>query len=390
MNNKSESGYIPLSVPEIGGNEWKYIKDCLDTGWVSSVGSYVIRFESELATYVGAPHAVATCNGTSALHIALLVAGVQPDDEVVMPSLTFIAPANAVRYAGAWPAFVDSERSYWQMDAEGFADFLANACEVTDGVLRNRHTGRRVSAVMPVHILGHPADLDAIMELAQRYGLKVIEDATECLGANYRGRPVGTHGDVGCYSFNGNKIVTTGGGGMLVTANAEWAARARYLTTQAKDDAVEFVHNAVGYNYRLTNVQAAMGCAQLELLQAYIEKKRTIARRYHDELGRVPGVTLMPRASWAEPNWWLYTVLIDPVEYGMSSRELMRLLQAEEIESRPLWQPMHLSPAHSQSYAHGCGTAEWLNERALSLPCSVGLTDEAQERVIRTISAARR
>src|SRR5450631_470569 len=243
---------IPLSVPEIRGNEWKYVKDCLDTNWVSSVGSYVDQFEKMTAEYVGAKHAIATVNGTSALHIAMLLAGVNAEDEVLVSTLTFIAPVNAVRYIGAWPVFIDAEQQYLQIDPAAVVDFLENGCTWDGHELRNRRSGRRVAAILPVHILGHPVDLDPVMAVAAKYALPVIEDATEGLGARYRGKSLGSFGSAGCFSFNGNKIITTGGGGMLVTDDATWAARARYLTTQAKDDPIEYVHNAVGYNYRLT------------------------------------------------------------------------------------------------------------------------------------------
>jgi perosamine synthetase len=256
--------FIPLSEPSIGGNEWKYVKECLDTNWVSSAGAFVDRFEAELAAYAGAQYGIATSNGTSALHVALLAVGVLPDDEVIVSTLTFIAPANAIRYVGAWPVFMDADATYWQMDVEKLADFLNNGCKWQDGQLKNIATGRRVSAILPVHILGHPCDMDPIIALAEKYGLKVIEDATESLGAQYKEHAVGTMGHVGCFSFNGNKLLTTGGGGMVVTNDSALAERVRYLTTQAKDDPLEYVHNEVGFNYRLTNIQAAIGCAQLE------------------------------------------------------------------------------------------------------------------------------
>ncbi len=225
----SAEGFIPLCVPEIRGNEWKYIKECLDTNWVSSVGAYVNRFEEMVADYVGTNHAVATVNGTSALHVALLVAGIEPDDEVLVSTLTFIAPANAIRYAGAWPLFIDAEPEYWQMSPQNVADFLERECNFQDGEVRNKHTGRRVKAIMPVHILGHPVDMEPILDVARKYNLVVIEDATESLGAKYQGRMVGHLGDIACFSFNGNKILITGGGGMIVTDNEAWARKAQYL-----------------------------------------------------------------------------------------------------------------------------------------------------------------
>jgi perosamine synthetase len=289
--------FIPLIVPEIRGNEWKYIKECLDTNWVSSVGTYVDRFEKMVADCAGTKYAVATINGTAALHISLILAGVQADDEVLVSSLTFIAPVNAIRYVGAWPIFIDAEPKFWQIDPSGVVDFIENGCRWDGESLRNRRTGRRVKAILPVHILGHPVDLNPILAAAAKYSLPVIEDATEGLGARYCGKNIGGIGHAGCFSFNGNKIITTGGGGMFVTNNSEWAARARYLTTQGKDDPIEYVHNAVGYNYRLTNVPAAMGCAQMEMLDEFVEAKRRIAKRYQDLLASLPGVNLPQEAG---------------------------------------------------------------------------------------------
>jgi len=377
--------FIPLCVPEIRGNEWRYIKDCLDTGWVSSVGSYVDRFEQMCAARVGVTHAVATVNGTAALHIALQLAGVEPDDEVLVPTLTFIAPANAVRYCGAWPVFIDAEPEYWQMDPAKTADYLENGCVWRDGTLRSRTTGRRVRALLPVHVLGHPVDLAPLLELARKFNVAVIEDATESLGATYRDRPVGQLGDIACLSFNGNKLVTTGGGGMILTNNAAWAQRAKYLTTQAKDDPVEYVHGAIGYNYRLTNVQAAMGCAQMELLDEYIAAKRRIAASYAAAFADLEGITPMREAPWASSVFWMFTVLLDKAKTGIDSRALLSRMQERKIQTRPLWQPLHQSPAHAGAPAVMSGVAERLFHNCLSLPCSVGLRPEEQERVIASL-----
>src|SRR6476619_7426048 len=272
----AEAGTIPLSVPELGGNEWLYVKECLDTNWVSSAGPFVDRFERMVAAVSGDRFAVATASGTAALHLALLVAGIESDDEVIVSSLTFVAPVNAIRYVGAWPVFIDAEPNHWQMDPQKVADFLTNQCIWANGQLRNKSTGRRVKAILPVHILGHPCDMDPIVQIARKFELVVIEDATEALGARYKSRPVGKPGDVACFSFNGNKIITTGGGGMIVTDNERWAEKAKYLSTQAKDDPIEYIHDEIGYNYRLTNIQAALGVAQIELLDKHIAAKRNI------------------------------------------------------------------------------------------------------------------
>lgn len=379
--------FVPLIEPEIRGNEWKYVKECLDTKWVSSVGSYVDRFEKSVAEQAGVQFAIATVNGTAALHIALILAGVQADDEVLVSSLTFIAPVNAIRYVGAWPIFIDAEPNYWQMSSEKVVEFLDRGCRWDGNELWNLQTGRRVKAIIPVHILGHPVDLNPILEVAAKYSLPVIEDATEGLGASYYGKSVGGAGQFGCFSFNGNKIITTGGGGMLVTNNAELAARARYLTTQAKDDPIEYVHNAVGYNYRLTNVLAAIGCAQMEQLGAYVEAKREIAKRYRSSLASLSGIRLPEEADWAFSTYWMYTVLVDEEESGISSRQLLKELADRRIQTRPLWQPIHRSQAHDASSSLPCPIADALYSQAISLPCSVGLTRSAQDYVIETISS---
>lgn len=383
----SSEPFIPLSVPHVAGNEWKYVKECLDTGWVSSVGSFVDRFERVFAERIGARHAVACTSGTAALHVALLLSGVEPGDEVVVPTLTFIAPANAVVYVGAHPVFVDAEPRYFQLDVDKLRTFVEQGCIVQGGVLRNRATGRRVRAIVPVHVVGHPCDMGPLIELAERFGLEVVEDATEALGSTYDRRAVGTFGRVGCFSFNGNKIMTTGNGGMMVTNDAELARRAKYLTTQAKDDPVEFVHGAVGFNYRLANVSAAIGVAQLEQLDEYLRRKERISRRYDEALGPLPGVTVPSEAPRARTNRWLYTVRIDENAFGMGSRGLMAQLRSAGIETRPLWQPLHRSPAHVGAFAYECEVADRLNAECLCLPSSVALKEKEQGRVIDAISA---
>jgi perosamine synthetase len=380
-------GSIPLCVPEIGGNEWKYIKDCLDTNFVSSVGPYVDLFEQKLAEYTGVKYAVATVNGTAAIHIGLMVTGVEKDDEVLVSSLTFIAPVNAIRYAGAWPVMIDAEPACWQMDVRRAAAFLENDCRWDGKELRNKITGRRVKAIMPVHILGHPVDMDDLLAVAGKFNLVVIEDATESLGAKYKGRMLGSLGDIACFSFNGNKVITTGGGGMIVTNREDWATKAKYLTTQAKDDPLEYIHNEIGYNYRLTNIQAAMGCAQLEQLDDFIAKKRAITRRYVEAFSKIPGLKPSGIADWAESICWMFSMAVDPDRYGMDSRTLLKALLDAGIFVRPLWQPAHLSPAHKDAVLLDCPVAAELNRTAISLPSSVGLTAEQQEFVIRKIAS---
>lgn len=384
----SEAAFIPLSAPHLSGNEWTYIKDCLDTNWVSSVGSYVTRFENDLAKAADMPFAVATTCGTAALHIAFLVAGVRPGDEVIVSSMTFIAPVNAIRYANAVPVLVDAESNYWQMDVDKVRAFLEQDCERRDAGVFNKLTGRRVAAIVPVHILGHPVEMKSLVSLADEFGLVVIEDATEALGSTYFGRPVGSLGHMGCYSFNGNKIITTGGGGMLVTANEKWASKARYLTTQAKNDPQEYIHHEVGYNYRLTNIQAAFGCAQMEALAGYVERRRAINRLYRAALADVPGFVLQAEAEGVRSNFWLSTAHISADEFGMNARALRQKLKEARIEARPLWQPAHLSPAHHDAVKLPCPVAENLFANCLSIPSCSFSTDADIERVISAISDA--
>lgn len=374
--------FIPLCVPEVRGNEWTYVKECLDTGWVSYAGSFVNRFENEFAAKVGTAFAVATASGTAALHIALILADVRPGDEVITSAITFVAPVNAIKYVGAHPVLIDAEPDYWQMDPTSVHRFLEEDCVREGGEVRNRRTGRRVRAIMPVHVLGHPVDLDPILSLAEAYGLEVIEDATESLGATYRGRNVGTFGRLAAFSFNGNKLLTTGGGGMICTNDPALAARGKHLTTQAKAEEVEFVHDEIGFNYRLTNLAAAIGLAQLEQLDSYVAAKLSIARRYAEGLSSLSGIEPMSEAAWARSVFWMYTIRVTGT---LDSRELLRFLGVERIQSRPLWQPMHRSPAHPDLATFDCPVADALNAECLSVPCSVGLTPGQQNRVIDAI-----
>lgn len=378
-------GSIPLCVPEIRGNEWQYIKECLDTNWVSSVGSFVDRFERSIADFVGVGHAVATVNGTSALHIALLVAGVEPDDEVLVSTLTFVAPAAAIRYVRAWPIFMDADPIHWQMDADKVREFLETECVQRNGQLFNSATNRRIKAILPVHILGHPCDMDPIAEVCRRFGLSLIEDAAESLGSKYQGANAGSMGDVSCFSFNGNKLITTGGGGMVVTDKPELAERARYLTTQAKDDPIEYVHNEIGYNYRLSNIQAAMGLAQMEQIGNYLEKKQTIAKAYERELGGRTEITLMGQREGTDSAHWLNTILLNPCITLKERMQLVKDLIDDGIGVRPLWRPIHSLPPYADCQAFRIEHADALYKRGMSLPSSVGLEPEEQQRCIATL-----
>ena len=376
---------IPLSVPEIKGNEWDYVKECLDTNWVSYVGHYVNKFEEVMADYVGVQYAVATASGTAALHTALLVAGIQENDEVLVSTLTFVAPVNAIRYVGAWPVFIDSEPKYWQMDPNKVVDFLNQECRWKNGKLYNRLTGRQIKAILPVHILGHPVDINSIVEIARKFNLTVIEDAAESLGAKYYGKSVGDLGDISCFSFNGNKVVTTGGGGALLTNNEEWAVRAKHLTTQSKQDSLEYVHDEIGYNYRMNNIAAAIGVAQMEQLDSFIDKKRQIASMYFQGLQDLADCSLMEEAKYAFSTFWLYTLLMHESAVDIDSRQVIRELQKFGIQSRPLWRPAHRQKMFQDCVYYGADCADSMNALGVQLPSSVGLQIEEQEYVIQTL-----
>ncbi|MBS60171.1 MAG: aminotransferase DegT [Anaerolineaceae bacterium] len=376
---------IPLSVPEIKGNEWDYVKECLDTNWVSYVGHYVNKFEEVMADYVGVQYAIATASGTAALHTALLVAGIQENDEVLVSTLTFVAPVNAIRYVGAWPVFIDSEPKYWQMDPNKVVDFLNQECRWKNGKLYNRLTGRQIKAILPVHILGHPVDINSIVEIARKFNLTVIEDAAESLGAKYYEKSVGDLGDISCFSFNGNKVVTTGGGGALLTNNEEWAVRAKHLTTQSKQDSLEYVHDEIGYNYRMNNIAAAIGVAQMEQIDSFIDKKRQIASMYFEGLQDLADCSLMEEAKYAFSTFWLYTLLIHESAVDIDSRQVIRELQEFGIQSRPLWRPAHRQKMFQDCVYYGADCADSMNALGVQLPSSVGLQIEEQEYVIQTL-----
>ncbi|MBF0330170.1 MAG: LegC family aminotransferase [Nitrospirae bacterium] len=364
---------IPLSEPEISGNEWKYVKDCLDSGWVSSVGEYVGRFERMVADYTGSRFAVATVNGTAALHVSLIACGVLPGDEVIVPTLTFIAPANAVRYCGAYPVFMDCDPDTLCIDAEKTAHFLdIECCKGKDGHTYNKMSGRRIKALMPVHVFGHPSEMKSLMEICSNKNIDIIEDATEGLGSEYGGKKTGSFGRSGCFSFNGNKIITTGGGGMVVTDDEALAKKVRHLTTQAKTDPVEYDHDEIGYNYRLTNIQSAIGVAQMERLEEFIERKRKNARLYSELLSKVPGAELMWEQPGVRSNFWFYTIRVSSGQ----KKPLMDSLASKGMQARPVWKLMHTLQMYADCQGYFIEKATEAYERCLNIPCSVGLEPE--------------
>lgn len=376
---------VPLNVPYLAGNEKEYLTRCVRDNWVSSVGPYVTKFENDFADYVDADHAVACSSGTAALHLALLSVGVGPGDLVLVSTLTFIASANAIRYVGAEPVLVDCSADTWQIDPRLVAEFLDNQCEISGEKCIHGATKRRVAAILPVHILGHAVDIDRILKLAQQYRLKVVEDAAEGIGTYVGDTHVGCFGDAGCFSFNGNKTITTGCGGMVVSNDEDVALRVKFLSQQAKESGREFVHQELGYNYRMSNLHAAVGLAQLEQLPQHLAKKLQISERYREELIDVPGISWNVVEENTTSAWWLCTVRISEREFGASATMLQDKLLENGIETRKLWQPMHLSAVHRDSFCVGGQCAEELFKEALSLPSSVSLTQEDQDRVISII-----
>ncbi|MDQ0285619.1 perosamine synthetase [Desulfofundulus luciae] len=352
---------IPLDAPNIGELEKEYVLRALESGYVSSIGPLVSEFEGRFAGYVGARYAVATVNGTAAIHLALRLLGIGPGDEVIVPALTFIATANPVVYVGATPVVVDVDPLTWNIDP----DEVERA--VTD----------RTRAVIPVHLYGNPADMSRLMDIARRHGLYVIEDAAEALGATYNGQHVGTFGDIGIFSFNGNKVITTGGGGMLVTNDPDLAARARLLVNQGRAFGVmEYEHLEIGYNFRLTNTQAALGLAQMERLEQFLATKRRNASLYRELLNKVPGLGWQQELHEGRSSWWLFSILVNPNDFGQDRYALARRLQGAGIQVRPLFLPLSRQPAYAGYGLKTCPVAESLHRRGLNLPSASFLTEE--------------
>lgn len=367
--------YIALHEPVFEGNEWKYIKECLDTGWVSSAGAYVDRFEQMLCDYTDSSHAVASVNGTAALHICLLLAGLEAGDEVLVPALTFVATANAVSYCKATPHFVDVEEKTLGIDPVKLNDYLRKIAMLRGGVCYNRETGNRIRAVVPMHTFGHPVDIDPLQDLCERYHLALVEDAAESLGSLYKGRHTGTWGLVSSLSFNGNKTITTGGGGAILTNNASAAKLAKHLTTQARlVNRWEFNHDMIGYNYRMPNLNAALGCAQLEQLPNFIKKKRNLANRYREVFQNVPGIRFFTEPNFARSNYWLNTLILDQ-EFACQRDDLLESTNQAGIITRPLWKLMHKLIMYQDCPRMDLSVAEDLESRIINIPSSAILGD---------------
>ena len=370
---------VALHEPCFGGNEWDYTKDCLDCGYVSSVGKYVDLFEQKLAEYTGAGYAVAAVNGTAALHLCLKLAGVLPGDEVLVPALTFVATANAVCYCGAVPHFVDSNCESLGVDSTKLADYLKETAVIKDGVCYNRRTMRPVRALVAMHTFGHPADLEPLLEVCRAYRLELVEDAAESLGSFYKGRHTGTFGKLASLSFNGNKIVTTGGGGAILTNDAELARMAKHISKTAKvPHPWAFVHNRVGYNYRMPNINAALGCAQMEQLDRFLRAKRVLAQSYRQLFDGVPGIVFFSEPSYAKSNYWLNTLILDENSARLRDQILLET-NNQGIGTRPAWTLMSNLPIFKDCPHMPLPVAESLERRIINIPSSAVLGERLAE-----------
>lgn len=366
--------FIPLSVPNIQGRELEYVTHALKSEWVSTAGSYILDFEKRMEEYLRVTGTVACQSGTAGIHLALMACGVTREDEVIVPTLTFIAAVNPVKYIGAEPVFMDCDDSL-TLDPVKLGEFCEKECSFKDNILINKMNGRKVKAIVVVHVFGNMADMKAIMEIAGKYNLKVIEDATEALGTyytegRYKGYYAGTIGDIGVLSFNGNKIITTGGGGMVISKHKEYADQCRYLSTQAKNDTLYFVHDDIGFNYRMTNLQAALGLAQLEQLEQFIQNKTDNYSNYKQE-----GVSLLGFREGIRPNYWFYSHITNQRD------ELIQYLEKKEIQTRPVWKLIHTQKPYRDSIAYKIEKALYYYKYIINIPCSTNLSSEEVCRV---------
>ena len=358
---------IPVSEPALGEKELLYVSECILTGWVSSIGKFVTQFEEMFAKFCDTKYAISTSSGTTALHLSLLALGIQLGDEVIVPSLTFIATANVVRHCGATPVFIDSEMETWNIDPSLIEEAITP----------------RTKAIIPVHLYGHPADMDPIVAIAKKYNLHVIEDAAEAHGALYKGKKVGSLGEMGTFSFFGNKTITTGEGGMVVTDDETLYNKMQMTKAHGMDPKIKYIHPVLGYNYRLTNIQAAIGVAQMEKINEIIEKKRLIAKWYENGLKNIPGIILPPEKEWARNVYWMYSILIDDSITGISRDELMENMERNGIETRPIFYPIHKQPIYNLSL--NLPVVEKLSTIGLSLPSASKLQKEDVERIVKEI-----
>ncbi len=377
---------IALSSPIIAGNEWKYVKECLDAEWISTAGEYVKIFEEKVGIYTGAKYAIACVNGTSALQISLRLAGVQNGDEVIVPTLTFIAPVNAVAYNGATPIFMDCD-DYYNIDSYKTIQFIENETIFKNGFTYNKTTNKKITAIVPVHIWGNAVWLDELVTICEERNIVVVEDASESLGTfysngNYSGLHTGTIGKLGCISFNGNKIITTGGGGMIITDDEELSKKAHYLTTQAKDDPVRYIHDEIGYNFRLPNIQAALGVAQLEQLSKFLNRKRDILKHYIEAIKNIDGLEMATVPTYANNNHWINILQIDTDLYDKDLEMIMTQMSQNSIQTRPVWTLNHLQKPYKSCQNYKIEKAVEFVQSSLCLPSSTKLSKEEIHKVV--------
>jgi perosamine synthetase len=380
---------IPLSEPCLKGREFDYLVDAFLSTWISSSGKYIELFESKFSKLFGDSSAVATNSGTSALHITLVESKIGRDDEVIVPTITFISPINTVKYVGAEPVFMDCD-DHLNLDIAKVEQFLATECDFNGEKVINKKTKRRVRAIIPVHVFGNLVDMEYLMDVASRYNLTVIEDATEALGSyfktgNYKGKQAGVTGDYGCFSFNGNKIITTGGGGMVITKKKDNADHIRYLVAQAKDDSVFYKHNEIGYNFKMTNLTAALGVAQLENLLTFVQDKRKNFNIYAEALDGYKGLSLIKEPPYSFSNHWFYSLVVDKEKFGISRDQLLQKLLDNSIQSRPVWYPNHLQKPYLNCQRYCIEKANWYYDKVINIPCSSNLSVEEIKNVIKVI-----
>lgn len=385
--------FIPLSVPNLKGNELKYVTDAVEQEWVSTGGSYINKFEADIAKYVNVNEAVACQSGTAGLHLSLILSDVTKNDEVIVPTLTFIAAVNPVRYIGAEPIFMDCDDTLC-IDTKKLREFCENECELINDKLINKLTKKHIKALIVVHVFGNSVNMDEVMQIAKDFNLKVIEDATEALGTRYisgkyEGKYAGTIGDFGVYSFNGNKIITTGGGGMMVSNHPELLHKAKYLSTQAKNDELYYVHNEIGYNYRMTNLQAALGVAQLEQLNGFIKIKKENYKLYKELLADNKDLTILNFNEDIEPNYWFYSLYVSD-EFALNKDQLIKYLGEHKIQTRPIWDLIHNQKPYAKCLAYKIEKADKYLNHIVSIPCSSNLTAEDVKTVVDSLNNIRK
>ena len=363
---------IPVSRPALFGNEKKYVADCIDSSWISSNGKYIARFEESVADYLGVAHAICCCNGTVAIHLALMSLGVGPGDEVIVPTVTFVATANAVRYTGATPVFIDCELDTWNLDPGKIQELITP----------------KTRAVIPVPLYGHPCDMDPILEVARRNNIAIVEDAAEAFGAHYKGRKCGAIADISTFSFYGNKTITTGEGGMVVTDNPDLASTVRRLKGQGMDPERRYWFDRIGYNYRMTNIAAAIGFAQMENVGALVARRKEIASWYRQSLAGIRGIVLPVQKDYASPSYWMFSILVED-EYGKNRDELMTVLAGAGIETRPFFYPMHILPVYKGTERTSLRTAEYVASRGINLPTFYDLKKDEVDYIAKCIRDGR-